>query len=136
MILLLIGCDTTVSHETEVPTKTENLKERGLSAIRTGNIESYNVLSQEALLSSNPERILFYSLAFAEKHNYGKAYFDCFMVYSSYYNLGSSNELEKLMLYFLARSKECGYEFARVKLNGKFVNYEEIEASSVYGSFK
>lgn len=103
-----------------------------INLIESGDRRLYDSLSLSYFKCSCLEKLLFYSLMFAEEHNYDRAYVDCYNIYNNYYEFGDNERLANLTLYYLARAKECGYKFDSLKFQNSYVKYHQIRASYLY----
>ncbi len=105
-----------------------------LAAIKEGDTEQYNRSSDWFIDSYSPESFIRYSMAMAMSHNYNKAYYDTYYIYSHFYKIegGKESPLYNFILYNLAKAYELGYEIDDEKIGDEIVTEDNIKSSEYY----
>ncbi len=109
-------------------------EEIALKAIKSGNNKLYNVSSYWFLNSKIPENFVCYSIAMAMRHNYNKAYYDTYYIYSHFYKIEGDKEspFYNFILYNLAMAYELGYEIDDEEIGDEIVTEDNIKSSEYY----
>lgn len=132
LLLLIIGIFSCDNNNISIDENCPELNSYTIYALNHGDTNIYDSISRFYMKSACPDKLSLYSAVFAEKYKYGIAYADCYYLYTAFFDFGESKRLDNLALYYLARSKECGYKFDSIKFKDVFLEYEEIKPSLYY----
>ncbi|MCD4665861.1 MAG: hypothetical protein K8R68_11380 [Bacteroidales bacterium] len=104
-------------------------------AIDTGDEELYNKAYSWFWKSTRPEYFTFFSKAMALKHNYAKAYYDTYVLYSVFYDIIDENDntFINYLLFNLAKAHELGYNLPnKLDIRNTTIEKEDIKSSDYY----